>query len=294
MKTPAASPAETARILLEALPYLQRFRGATVVVKYGGSAMEDPALVDSTLRDIVLLEIVSANPVVVHGGGKAITRRMNAAGLKAVFAGGYRVTDAESVRIVQETLDGEVNPGIVRRLKDLGGRAAGVSGTSVFHAAKAPPMRLADGSTADLGQVGNVCAVDTPVLQKWIDQTVIPVVSPVARATDGGTLNVNADEAAMEAAIALRAAKLIYLSDVPGVLRDPKDESTLIPSIHAGDVPRLKAEGTLSGGMLPKVDGAVAALERGVGKVQFIDGRVPHALLLELFTDAGIGTEIVL
>jgi acetylglutamate kinase len=285
---------QRAAVLTEALPYLQKFRDQTVVIKYGGSAMEDATLVEHVLRDVVLLEVVGINPVIVHGGGKAITARMAAAGLRAVFKGGQRVTDAASLGIVVDVLDGETNPAIVDGLKSHGGRAHGISGRGVLLASKAPPVVLPDGSVEDLGFIGEIDAVRAGPLRDCVAEGVVPVVSPVGADAAGQMYNINADIAAREVAVALKAARLVYLSDVPGILRDPKDESSLIPSISEADIARLKAEGVLSGGMLPKVDSALSALRRGVGKVQFIDGRVPHSLLLELFTDSGIGTEIVL
>lgn len=282
-----------ARVLIEALPYIQEFRAATIVIKYGGSAMEDPALVASTLRDVVLLEAVGINPVLVHGGGKAITKALASRGLEGRFVQGLRVTSAEAIATVREVLDTELNPQIVRELERHGSWAKGISGTRVFRARPAEQLLLHTGERVDLGFVGEITRVETDEIRACIEHQTIPVISPLGLGPDGNCYNINADIAAMQAAIALQAEKLIYLSDVPGVLKDPSDASSVIPTISAGEVDTLVASGTLSGGMIPKVRSAVASLRAGVGKVQFIDGRLPHSLLLEIFTDAGIGTEIV-
>ena len=284
---------QRAGILVEALPYLQKFRGQTIVIKYGGSAMEDPALVSIVLRDIVFLEAAGINPVIVHGGGKAITRRMKEQGLEAKFIAGLRVTDAPSVRIVAEVLDTDINPGIVSRLKDLGGQARSFSGSDVFRARKSPTF-VHKGETVDLGYVGDVTGCQVLRVLECVQQEIVPVVSPVGKDDNGQIYNINADIAASEIAIALEARKIIYLSDVNGVLRNPKDASTRIPTITEKDVEILKKEGIVDGGMLPKVNSCLKALHHGVEKVHLADGRIPHALLLELFTDRGIGTEIVL
>ena len=282
-----------ADVLVEALPYLQKFRGQTFVIKYGGSAMEDPSLVSSVLRDIVYLEAVGINPVVVHGGGKAITKRMKEKGLEAKFIGGLRVTDKESVDIVADVLDTDINPGIVQKLNEFGGRAKSFSGANVFRAEKSPTFEH-QGATVDLGFVGDVIGCQVPRVLECVHREIVPVISPIGRDEYQQIYNINADIAASEIAIALEAEKIIYLSDVNGVLRDPKDASTRIPTISGEDVQRLKAEGIIDGGMLPKVNSCLKALHFGVKKVHLIDGRIPHALLLELFTDKGIGTEIVL
>ena len=284
---------QRADVLVEALPYLQKFRGQTVVIKYGGSAMEDPLLVASVLRDIVYLEAVGINPVVVHGGGKAITKRMKEAGIEAKFIAGLRVTDKASVDIVADVLDTDVNPGIVQTLNALGGDAKSFSGANVFRAEKTPAFEH-KGEMVDLGFVGDVIGCQIPRVLECVRQEIVPVISPIGRDEYGQIYNINADIAAAEIAIALEAEKIIYLSDVNGVLRDPKDAATRIPTITGDDVKTLKADGVIDGGMLPKVNSSLKALHFGVKKVHLIDGRIPHALLLELFTDKGIGTEIVL
>lgn len=282
-----------AATLIEALPYMQKFRGQTFVIKYGGSAMENDDAVERLLRDVVFLEAVGVNPVLVHGGGKAISARMRAAGLAARFVNGLRVTDEASVRIVEEVLDREVNPRLVGTIGEFGGRAQGFSGRDVLRAEKLPPVDDGKGGTEDIGFVGRVTGVETAELERVIGEERVPVVSPVARGADGRTYNINADEAAAAIAGALQASKLVFLSDVPGIMRDREDPDSLVPTVRAGQVDTLIRQKVLEGGMIPKVQGAVEALRRGVGKTHMIDGRLPHALLLEIFTHEGVGTEIV-
>jgi acetylglutamate kinase len=282
------SPEHTAKaaVLLEALPYMQAYRGCTFLIKVGGSAMEDPAVVDTFLKDVVFLEAVGINPVIVHGGGKAISKAMQDSGLEARFINGMRVTDEETIKIVEQTLARIINPDIVNKLNSFGGKAVGIPGTEVF---------LGDKMKGDLGWVGEVNDCKLGLIQAAVAGEFVPVVSPVAREVESGrTLNVNADLAACALATRLKASKLIFLSDVRGVLRDPKDESTLIPSLNPAYITDLKNQGVISGGMIPKVDSSLASLRGGVGKVHLIDGRIPHALILEIFTDIGIGTEITL
>jgi acetylglutamate kinase len=281
-----------AAILVEALPYIQKFRGQTFVIKYGGSAMDDPYQVDRLLRDIVFLEAVGINPVVVHGGGKAITRRMQDAGLKANFVNGLRVTDEQTIRLVQEALDGEINPHIVQTLLRFGGKAQGLSGQSVFVAQPLDPQPDSDGSLVDVGFVGEVSAVDINEVAALVAMEVVPVISPIGASEDGTVLNINADVAAAALAVGLQAHKLIFVSDVRGILQDPKDPSTLLTTVHVNEVPDLITRKILQGGMIPKVQSAVSAIKKGVQKVHLISGEIPHCLLLEIFTDRGIGSEI--
>lgn len=278
--------------LIEALPFIQKFRGKLVVIKYGGSAMDDEHAVERLLRDVVFLEAVGINPVLVHGGGKAITDKMRQAGLKARFINGLRVTDEQGIRIVEEILDTVVNPKIVQTINDFGGKAIGVSGKSVFRAAKLPPQNN-DGELVDLGFVGEVVSVCTQQVQEIVTQEKVPVISPIAQDENGVCYNVNADIGAGQIASALKATKLIYVSDVPGIMRDPKEPDSLIPSINRASIDRLIDDEIISGGMIPKVNSALGALNAGVGTVHFIDGRIQHSLLLEIFTNDGIGTEIV-
>lgn len=286
-----------AATLLEALPYIQKFSGETFVVKYGGSFMDslDSAVRNGVARDIVFLEAVEIDPVVVHGGGKAITRAMEKAGLKASFIQGQRLTDEATVQIVDEVLSREINPEIVATIRALGGQAVGFAGTEIFKCRK---LWLDDkenpGQKIDIGYVGEVVEVNTAPLKECIWSGFTPVISPTARGEDGKIYNCNADVAAAQAAIALKAKRLVFMSDVPGLMRDPKDPDTIIPHLQTSEVPGLKAAGIVDKGMIPKVDSAVAAIQAGVEKVSFVDGRVPHAVLLEIFTDEGVGTEVVL
>lgn len=284
-----------ATTLLEALPYIQRFSGATFVVKYGGSFMDSPdaAVRNGVARDIVFLEAVEINPVVVHGGGKAITRAMERAGLQARFIQGQRVTDLETVGVVDQVLSREINPEVVGAINALGGAARGFAGTDIFTCRKLWAGHP-DGTRLDLGYVGEVTGVNTAVLQDCIEQGITPVISPTARGEDGQVYNCNADVAAAQAAIALRARRLVFMSDVPGLMRDPRDPNSLMTHLRIAEVAALRSQGIIDKGMIPKVESAVRAIQSGVEKVSFIDGRVPHALLLEIFTDEGTGTEVVL
>jgi acetylglutamate kinase len=284
-----------ASALLEALPYIQKFSGATFVVKYGGSFMDslDPAVRSGVARDVVFLEAVEINPVVVHGGGKAITRAMERSGLKAQFIQGQRVTDEQTVQVVDQVLSREINPEVVQMITSRGGLARGFAGADLFTCRKLMAQGT-DGQPIDLGFVGEVIHVNTQPLLDCIVQGITPVISPTARGTDGQIYNCNADVAAARVAIALTARRLVFMSDVPGLLRNPKDPSSLISHLQVDEVDALKQSGVIDHGMIPKVDSATAAVRAGVEKVSFIDGRVSHALLLEIFTDAGMGTEVVL
>ena len=285
------TPNDQAAVLVEALPYLQKFRGQTFVIKYGGSAMENEELVGRVLRDVVFLEAAGINPVLVHGGGKAITRAMKAAGVNAEFIDGLRVTDEAQIGLIDRTLASEIAPGIVKQIGAFGGRAEALSGKEVLKAKKMA-YRTAKGEDVDLGFVGDVTEVDLARIQGLIDREIIPVISPIARGANGEIYNINADLAAGEVAKALKARKLVYLTDVNGVLLDPAIPSSTIPTLTPASIADLKDKGVIAGGMIPKVDSALEALESGVGQVHFLDGRIPHALLLETFTTAGIGTEI--
>src|ERR1035437_1600861 len=281
--------------LLEALPYIQKFSGATFVVKYGGSFMDSPDdhVRDSVARDVVFLEAVEINPVVVHGGGKAITRAMEKAGLKANFIQGQRITDAATVKIVDDVLSREINPEIVARIKWYGGQAKGIAGTDVFTCRKLF-VNGASGEKIDPGFVGEVIGVNPRPLLDCIAKGIPPVISPTARGEDGKIYNCNADVAAAQAAIALKARRLIFMSDVPGLLQNPNKPDSVISRLKLSAVDALKQGGVIDKGMIPKVDSAVAAIQAGVAKVSFVDGRVPHAVLMEVFTDEGVGTEVVL
>ena len=282
-----------AKVLLEALPYIQDFHGSIFVVKYGGSFMDDP---DPTVRisvatDIAFLAAVGINVVVVHGGGKAINRAMDEAGLKANFINGLRVTDEATIAIVKKTLDEVVNQDVCATLAAVRARPKGLPGDSVIVCDKLGVDD--DGNPCDLGFVGDVTEVKVKLIKKEIADGFMPVISPVAEGLDGKPYNVNADTVAGRVASALRARRLVYMSDVPGLLADPKDPASLMSSVIGGDVEGLKKKGIIGKGMRPKVQSAVRALQEGVQRVHFVDGRMPHSLLLEIFTDQGVGTEIV-
>lgn len=282
-----------ANILIEALPYLQAYRDKTILIKFGGSAMDDPELVKSLMRDIVVMETLGLNPVVVHGGGKAISKAMQDAGLEARFVNGLRVTSKEAVDIVEATLSGRINPGLVEMMREHGGKAVGIPGTNVFVGEKLYE-KDEKGERVDIGMVGRVIGCQLARIEEALSLQITPVISPLAR--ELGTqqaLNVNADLAAAALARELKPVKLIYISDVPGLMLDPKDPSSIIQSINRKEAFELIEQGGISGGMIPKVKSAVDALNAGVRKVHFIDGRLPHTLLLEIFTPEGIGTEIV-
>ncbi|HUB86755.1 MAG TPA: acetylglutamate kinase [Verrucomicrobiae bacterium] len=283
--------------LLEALPYIQKFSGATFVVKYGGSFMDSPdeKIRTGVARDVVFLEAVEIDPVVVHGGGKAITRAMEKAGLKANFIQGQRVTDEATAKIVDDVLSREINPEIVKTINALGGNAVGFAGPDIF---KCKKLLLDDaenpGKKIDIGYVGEVVEVNVAPIKESVWCGFTPVISPTARGADGKIYNCNADVAAAQLAIALKAQRLVFMSDVPGLLRDPKNPESVISHLKTGEVAELKKSGVIDKGMIPKVDSAVAALKAGIEKVSFVDGRVPHAVMLEIFTDEGVGTEVVL
>jgi acetylglutamate kinase len=285
---------QKAGVLIEALPYLQQFRGETFLIKLGGSAMDDPRLVNKLLRDVVFLEVVGINPVIVHGGGKAISAAMAQSGLKAQFIGGFRVTDADSIAIVEQTLSNVINPRLVEGLTASGGRAIGIPGNQVFIGERLKGTDPETGAPADLGFVGQAIDFNSQPINEAIRDETVPVVSPIAlEKGTSQTLNVNADLAASALGAHLKAAKIVYLSDVRGVMKDPQDESTLIPSLNRHSVEEHIDQGIISGGMIPKCRSALEALDAGVGKVHMIDGRIPHSLLLEIFTKSGVGTEIV-
>jgi acetylglutamate kinase len=285
---------EKAAVLIEALPYIQRFRNAIVVVKYGGSTMEthDP---DAILRDVVFMECVGMRPVVVHGGGGAINRRLKEAGVTPHFSGGLRVTDAQTMKVVKEVLL-EVNRDIVRRIRQLGGQARSVTWKDgVFRARKRVIEEMRDGKkvAVDIGYVGDVADVKAHTVRALCNRDIIPVITPVGIDKKGACYNINADTVAGAIAVALKARKLVLLTDVRGILREQDNEDSLIETLHYEDVRELTESGVITAGMLPKIDATIKACRSGVRKTHIIDGRLPHSLLLEIFTDRGIGTEIV-
>jgi len=284
---------EKAAVLIEALPYIQKFRGETVVVKFGGSIMEDEGGVRNILKDVAFMACVGLRPVLVHGGGKSISRRMAEEGLKPEFRDGLRVTDEASMQVVEHVLNHEVNPVIVAILEEFGCRARGIHGDDILSVVKRTHRDPESDEVTDWGYVGTVTEVDTAPVEAFLHSGITPVVTPLGRGAGRRIYNVNADEAAAALAQALKARKLVFLSDVPGLLEDPDDPASLLSTVRTTDVDELIHRGVISGGMLPKVRGAVEALAAGVLKTHFIDASLPHSLLLELFTDKGVGTEIV-
>ena len=282
-----------ARVLLEALPYIQDFRGSIFVVKYGGSFMDDP---DPVIRarvafDIAFFAAVGINVVVVHGGGKAITKAMEASGLSASFINGLRVTDEAAMAVVRKTLNEVVNKEVCDAIATAKARPVSMPGDTVLVCQKLATDD--DGNPVDLGYVGEVTEVKVKLIKKEIADGCVPVISPVAEGYDGKPYNVNADLVAGRVASALRARRLVYMSDVPGLLANPPAPDSLISTLKISQVDDLKKKGIIEKGMRPKVASAIHALQEGVQRVHFIDGRLPHSLLLEIFTDKGIGTEIV-
>ena len=288
-------PQEQARILSEALPHMQRYDEETIVIKYGGHAMGDENLARSFAKDIVLLEQTAINPIVVHGGGPQIEAMLKKAGVQSQFAGGLRITDAATLEIVEMVLAGSINKQIVGYINAAGGKAIGLCGKDGnMVVAKKVGRRVVDPDSniekvVDLGFVGEPDKVDTTVLDTVLGRELIPVLAPVAAGANGGTFNVNADTFAGAIAGALKAKRLLLLTDVPGVLDKDKQ---LIEDLTVADARKLIADGTISGGMIPKVETCLYALEQGVEGVVILDGKVPHAVLLELFTDHGAGTLI--
>ena len=279
--------------LLEALPYIQKFRNALIVVKFGGSSMESPDLVKSTMRDIVLMECIGFKPIVVHGGGKAISAELKRQNIPVKFVNGLRHTCERTIKVVDDVLHNQVNRNLVELARSFGGPAVAISGKSILTAEKICSKDPVTGEEQDIGFVGGITSVDAAPIQAALAAGQIPVITPLGRGRDGQIYNINADIAACQIAEAVHARKLVFLSDVPGVMRDPADEASVIPTIRTDRIPELIREKVLTGGMLPKINSCVHALEAGINKVHMIDGRVRHTLLLEIFTDEGIGTQIV-
>jgi len=278
---------------MEALPYIQKFRDSIVVIKFGGSAMENVGLIRESARDIVLLEAIGMKPVVVHGGGKAITAQLKKMNIETKFINGLRVTDEKTISVVDDVLHNVTNKMLVDGLVNAGGNGVSISGKKLFRAEKMFSKDTETGVPVDIGYVGKIIALDVSAVLDALKFHTIPVIAPLAADFHGQVYNVNADTAACEVAKALKARKLVFLSDVPGILRKPADESSLIPEIRTSDVPEMIQNGILSGGMLPKIQSCVESLRSGVSKVHLIDGRNIHSMLLEIFTDHGVGTQIV-
>ena len=272
-----------AEVLIQAMPYIQKNYGKTIVVKYGGNAMQSEELKQAVMNDIVLMQLVGINVVLVHGGGPEINEMLHRTGKQSVFKDGLRVTDKETIDIVQQVLAGKVNKSLVQHLNLSGGRAIGLCGLD-------GKMLTARKLDADLGYVGEIEKVNPMIILNSLESGYIPVISTIAGGKNGEVYNINADLAAAKIAATLRAKKLILMTDVRGLLRDVHDDSTLISTVNVSDVPSLKNEGIISGGMIPKIDCCVEAVRSGVGRAHILDGRLKHSILLELFSDEGIGT----
>ena len=287
----------TANILVDALPYIRKFYGKTMVIKYGGNAMLSDELKTKVVQDITLMKYIGIRPVIVHGGGPDITGFLKRVGKQAEFVSGLRVTDQETMEIVEMVLIGKVNSEIVNRLNQCGGQAIGLSGkdAGLIRATKKLAEIHKDGRVekADIGYVGEVKEINAQALNDLLEKGYIPVVAPVGVGDEGESYNINADYVAAEVAGALRAEKLLLLTDVEGIYKDYEDKSSFLSSLTETEALAYIDDGTISGGMIPKVEACLTALTKGAKKTSIIDGRLPHSLLLELFTSQGIGTEIV-
>jgi len=277
-----------ANILIEALPYIQRLWGKTVVIKYGGNAMKNDDLTHKILEDVTLLKYVGINPILVHGGGPEINAMLKRVNVESTFHNGLRITDAATMEIVQMVLAGKLNKNIVSDIGRLGGKAIGLCGkdAQLIKVKKKPP--LADG--VDLGFVGDIVSINTKLLETLCQDEYIPVISSVGTDENGESYNINADTAASAIATALKAEKLIFLTDIDGVRADPEDPASLFPILTVEHAKELIADGTISGGMIPKVTACTDAVEKGVRRVHILNGTIPHPIILEIFTDRGIGT----
>ena len=284
----------TAQVLTEALPYIQKFHGHTVVIKYGGNAMIDEQLKNNFARDVVLMKLVGINPIIVHGGGPQIADLLNKLGIESKFVSGMRITDADTMDVVQMVLGGLVNKEIVSLINTHGGRAVGITGKDgeLLKARKLSSQTTDEGTeeSIDIGQVGEITEVDVDVLETLTASAFIPIIAPIGVGEDGESYNINADIVAGKVAEALSASKLVLLTNTPGIL---DAEHKTLSGLSKADVESLIGKGVINDGMLPKVECALSAVSSGVRSVQIIDGRVPHALLLEIFTDSGVGTQIL-
>ena len=277
-----------AEVLIEALPYIQRFNRKVIVVKYGGSAMVDEALKRIVIQDVTLLKLVGFKPIIVHGGGKEISRMVERVGMEPKFVNGLRVTDAETMEIAEMVL-GKVNKSLVQLVESLGVRAIGISGKD--GALLKVEKKLSKGE--DIGFVGDVKQVNAQILWDLLEKDFIPIVCPIGLDDEFNTYNINADDAACAIAQAMEAEKLAFLTDIEGVYKDPKDPNTLISELTVSEAQGLMADGYIGGGMLPKLQNCIDAIDSGVSRVHILDGRIPHCLLLEIFTNKGIGTAIL-
>lgn len=279
------SNSDRAQVLVQALPYIQKYAGKTIVVKYGGNAMVNDDLKDAVMSDLVLMQLVGINVVLVHGGGPEISAMLKKIGKESKFINGMRYTDAETIDIVQMVLTGKVNKDLVQLLEQHSGRAVGLCGLD-GNMIRAQKML----SGEDLGFVGEITEVNTKIIEDATNGGYLPIIATVGAGYEGEVYNINADIAAARIAAELGALKLILMTDIRGLLADKDDEDTLIPVVNVSDVPRLQRQGIISGGMIPKIDCCVEAVRRGVGRAHIIDGRMPHSILIELFSDEGIGT----
>ena len=286
---------ERAQSLVEALPYIRHFRDSTIVIKFGGAAQVQPELKSKIIQDIALMAIVGMKPVVVHGGGPEVSRLMKKMGHEPRFVAGQRVTDADALDVAEMVLAGKVNSEITLALNRAGVNAVGLSGKdmNLIRAVKLYHQESAESEKTDIGFVGDVLSIDTSIINILDKNEIVPVISPIGIDEDGQRYNINADTVACDIAASLKADKLILLTDVKGILRDRNDEGSLINSIRADEIEGLIHEGIIQGGMIPKTRAAVDALKSGVKKTHILDGRLPHSLLLEIFTDRGIGTQII-
>ena len=286
--------ATTAQVLTEALPYIQKFHGHTVVIKYGGNAMIDEQLKNNFARDVVLMKLVGINPIIVHGGGPQIGDLLNKLGIESKFVSGMRITDADTMDVVQMVLGGLVNKEIVSLINTHGGRAVGITGKDggllKAHKLSAQTVDKDTEESVDIGQVGEITEVNVDVLETLTESQFIPIIAPIGVGEDGESYNINADIVAGKVAEAMSASKLVLLTNTPGIL---DAEQKTLSGLSKTDVESLISNGIINEGMLPKVDCALSAVSSGVSSVQIIDGRVPHALLLEIFTDSGVGTQIL-
>jgi len=282
-----------ADVLIEALPYIKAFQGKKIVIKFGGSIMTNDAMMDKVLMDIVFMKYVGWRPVIVHGGGPAITEAMKRRGTRAEFVNGLRVTDRETMDIVEDVLAHKINSQIVNLLNTMDGDAVGLYGMNDGLIRVDKMMPEVDGKKVDIGYVGSVRYINAPMLNALLDQGKIPVIAPIGIGDNGLTYNVNGDVVAGDIASSIGARKLVYLTDIAGILKKPDDENSIISTLTRTEAERLIAEGVINGGMIPKVTSCLAALKFGVNKGHIVDGRIDHSLLLEIFTRKGIGTEIL-
>jgi len=282
-----------ADVLIEALPYIKAFQGKKIVIKFGGSIMTDETLMDKVLMDIVFMKYVGWHPVVVHGGGPAITEAMKRRGTKAEFVNGLRVTDRETMDIVEDILAHKINSQIVNLLNKMDGDAVGLYGMNDGLIRVDKMMPEVDGEKVDIGYVGSIRYINAPLLNAFLDHGKIPVIAPIGIGDNDLTYNVNGDVVAGDIASSIGARKLVYLTDTAGILQNPNDEKSIISTLTRAEAERLIAEGVINGGMIPKVSSCLSALRFGVNKGHIVDGRIDHSLLLEIFTREGIGTEIL-